>query len=90
MKWTYDKENGRITGEIGEVARVTLNGDATNANGLLLAAAPELLEALEKAVNLLIEHYNSHSEVEHGEEEGDSDIWELEDVVAKVKGGKPK
>jgi len=49
MKWTYNKDTGIIKDENGyEIAQVTLNGDSTHINGLLIASAPELLKALEE------------------------------------------
>ena len=90
MKWTYNKGTGLIKDSEGYII-ADLGINQTHTNGLLLAAAPELLEALEKAVGILREYYfAANDNTEHTEEEGDSDIWKLEDVIAKAKGGEPK
>ena len=92
MKWTYDRQSEEIRDEDGwGIAEVIIERKDTDTNGLLLAAAPELLAALEKAVGILKEYYfAANDNTEHTEEEGDSDIWEFEDVIAKAKGGEPR
>lgn len=44
--WSYSKETGTIRGEGGLLAELLINGSEDH-NGTLMAAAPELLEALQ-------------------------------------------
>lgn len=52
--WSYSKETGTIRGEGGLVAELLINGSEDH-NGTLMAAAPELLEALKLAEKAMAE-----------------------------------
>lgn len=52
--WSYSKETGTIRGDGGLLAEVLTNGSEDH-NGTLMAAAPELLEALQLSLTAMNE-----------------------------------
>lgn len=48
--WVYDERWGEIGDNNGVIAKVTING-RTDDNGILIAASPELLKALQDLVS---------------------------------------
>ena len=72
--WSYSKETGAIRGERGLLAELLINGSEDH-NGTLMAAAPELLEALQ----CLFENYKQLAD------SGDAGNWRLEDEPAGKK-----
>lgn len=72
--WSYSKETGTIRGAGGLLAELLINGSEDH-NGTLMAAAPELLEALQ----CLFENYKQLAD------SGDAGNWRLEDEPAGKK-----
>ncbi|WOJ04289.1 hypothetical protein [Citrobacter koseri] len=52
--WSYSKETGTIRGDSGLLAELLING-SEDENGALMAAAPELLEALQLSLTAMNE-----------------------------------
>lgn len=52
--WSYSKETGTIRGDSGLLAELLINGSEDD-NGALMAAAPELLEALQLSLTAMNE-----------------------------------
>ena len=55
--WSYSKETGTIRGDGGLLAELLINGSEDD-NGALMAAAPDLLEALQLTEKAMAEGRN--------------------------------
>ena len=82
MKWTYDKDSQNIRNNRGYlVAKVRHYDSNADANGLLFAAAPELLAALEE---ILAKYLNDSTSY------GIAAMDIAKDAIAKAKGGQKR
>lgn len=72
--WSYSKETGTIRGDGGLLAELLINGSEDD-NGTLMAASPDLLEALQS----LFDNYKQLAD------SGDAGNWRLEDEPAGKK-----
>lgn len=72
--WIYSKEAGTIRGDGGLLAELLINGSEDD-NGAIMAAAPDLLEALQS----LFDNYKQLAD------SGDAGNWRLEDEPAGKK-----
>lgn len=73
-RWVYSAETGTIRGDGGLLAELLINGSEDD-NGTIMAAAPDLLDALQ----CLFDNYKQLAD------SGDAGNWRLEDEPAGKK-----